>query len=109
MLKKKYRLPKGAVFSKSESFSSPFFTLRIKNNKLGNSRFGFIVSKKIDKRAVVRNRIKRLIRSCIEKKLDDVIAGWDALFVIKKEIKDMSGDKICAQTLVILKEKKLIK
>lgn len=108
MLRKKYRLPRGIGFAKSQAFFSPFFTLRIKNNGLDVCRFGFIVSKKIDKRAVVRNKIKRQIRSCIEKRLNDIVAGKDMLFILKEKSKDRKKEEICGNTLSVLKERGLL-
>lgn len=72
MLQKKYRLKK---------YSAIIATYKIKNivadsnvclyfgkektNKEIQTKFAFVVSKKIHKRAVVRNRIKRLMRESI--------------------------------------------
>ena len=65
MLKKKYRLLKETKFNKGDLYTSPFFVLRLAKNEKSFNRFGFVVSKKIDKRATARNRIKRQIRVCI--------------------------------------------
>lgn len=58
--------------------------LKIGENKLLFNRFGIIVSKKIDKRAVVRNRIKRRTNSCIQDLYDIIKPGHDMLFIIRK-------------------------
>lgn len=41
------------------------YTGKIKKSADLNTRFGFVVSKKYHKRAVKRNRIKRLFRECV--------------------------------------------
>lgn len=84
MLKKKFRLPSYITLSHSSYSPSPFFTVKIGKNTLAHNRYGFVVSKKIDKRAVVRNRIKRQLRSCIEALQKDLSSGYDMLFIIKK-------------------------
>lgn len=50
------------VFNKSRRVGSQHFLLIYHLNKQSEARLGIIVSRKVDKRAVVRNRIKRLIR-----------------------------------------------
>lgn len=86
MLKKKNRLPKEIRIKDGNRFSSKFFlTVAIENGE-SFSRFGFVVSKKIDKRASFRNRIKRQLRFCVEKNLDQIREGIDMLFIAKKEI-----------------------
>lgn len=86
MLKRKNRLPKEVRVKGGNRFSSKFFLIVTIRNGEGFSRFGFVVSKKIDKRASFRNRIKRQLRFCIEKNLDKITEGVDMLFIAKKEI-----------------------
>lgn len=52
-------------------------------NNLSVSRFAFIVSTKIDKRATVRNRIKRLLRESVRLLLPNVPHGFDVIFIAK--------------------------
>ncbi len=51
-----------AVFNKSVKVSDANFLVLIHKTKKPYSRLGLVISKKVDKRAVVRNRIKRIIR-----------------------------------------------
>lgn len=46
---------------------------------------GIVASRKVSKRAVDRNRAKRLIRSIIEELWDKIYFGYDILFILKKE------------------------
>lgn len=86
MLKKEYRLNAKERLIFTNSINSPFFTLKtVKSNRVHN-RYGFVISKKIDKRAVARNRIKRVFRTYIEGSLKDIKPGFDMLFIIKKSI-----------------------
>lgn len=72
MLPKKYRLKNkkafDATYKQRRIVSNSFLTLYAGRNKPDAdypTKIGFVVSKKIHKRAVKRNRIKRLIReSC---------------------------------------------
>jgi len=84
MLIEKYRLPWGIRLDNNRSFSTPFFITKVKPNTLLFNRFGVIISKKIDKRAVVRNRIKRLIYSIIEELYKNIKPGYDIIILIRK-------------------------
>lgn len=82
MFKRKYRLPK-KYFRGERTLYSSLYTLKLAKNGKKASRFGFVISKKIDKRATVRNRIKREFRKCIEDKIDQIVVGYDFLFILK--------------------------
>ncbi len=47
------------------------------------NRFGIVVSKKIDKRAVVRNKIKRFFRQALTDLSKNMMSGHDILFIVK--------------------------
>ncbi len=108
MLKKKYRLLKETKFNKKNIYNSPFFVLKIAKNGESLSRFGFVVSKKIDKRATVRNGIKRKIRVCIEVNFDKIKPGYDMLFILKKNILGKTTKEISELTLGQLEKQKLL-
>lgn len=84
MLAKKYRLPKVVKFNNASFVSMPEFVAKVKPNKLLFNRLGVIISKKIDKRAVVRNRIKRLIHTIVQELQENTKQGYDILIIIKK-------------------------
>lgn len=48
------------------------------------SRFGFVISNKIDKRATRRNALKRRIRVAIEEELAQISGGLDVVIQLKK-------------------------
>lgn len=86
MLVKKNRLKKEKdfkeVFDKGKRFKQSFLYLKIKNNKLKLSRFGFIVSKKVSLKAVVRNKIKRRLRELIKAQLPKIKNQVDGIIVV---------------------------
>ncbi|MDO5307406.1 MAG: ribonuclease P protein component [bacterium] len=71
MLPKKFRLKKRSAFSATyksgKSFHKNGITVFCGKPKTGDftTKIGFVVSKKIHKRAVKRNRIKRIMRECV--------------------------------------------
>jgi len=86
MLKKQNRLGIIARSKESKLFTSPFFNIRISDNKENQLRFAFIVSKRIDKRAVIRNQTKRVLRSAAEEIIKKFAIGKDIMIIAKKAL-----------------------
>lgn len=70
-----------AVLEKGKGFKEDFLILKTYKNDLPESRFTFIVSKKVSKKATVRNKIKRRLRSLIQINLDKIKSGTDNVFI----------------------------
>lgn len=47
------------------------------------TRIGISISRKVSKKAVVRNRIKRQIRAVLCQLLPDLAPGWDCIIIVK--------------------------
>lgn len=107
MFKKENRLSAREKLS-GPTLNSELFSLKISKNSLSRSRFGFIVSKKIDKRATVRNSLKRKMRSCLEENFKLIKPGYDMLFVIKKKALEKSREEVCQEVTKILSGRKII-
>jgi len=86
MLAKRNRLKRKRdferVFKKGQGFKQGFLYLKIKENSLKSSRFGFIVSKKFSPKATIRNKIKRRLRELVKIKLPEIKKGIDAIIVV---------------------------
>lgn len=52
------------VFAAAERSSDRYFTILARRNELGRPRLGLAISKRAAKRAVDRNRLKRIAREC---------------------------------------------
>jgi ribonuclease P protein component len=85
MLRRENRLSRIARKIDDKKYFSPLFNVRISDNKDGKVRFGFVVSKRIDKRAVVRNRTKRVLRNVAEEFINE-LKGKDIIVVAKKSL-----------------------
>lgn len=90
MLPRKYRLTKKkdfqAIFEKGKFINNKFLYFKIIKNNEKNSRFGILVSKKVAKKAVDRNKIKRRIREIIKKNIPFIRKEIDLIVIAKKEI-----------------------
>ncbi len=87
MLSKKNRLPGSKIpniLKKGTKKESSLLKIYYELN--GNSKFTIICPKKVSKKAVERNKIKRLIREALRKKLDKEEIKINAVILAKKEI-----------------------
>lgn len=98
MLPKAQRLTRNKefdfVFKGGKSHYSDFFGLKIKKNQLHLNRFGFIVSIKVSKKAVLRNRLKRQVRSVIREENKTLKQGFDCVFIFFPLILDKKFNEI---------------
>jgi len=78
------------VFKKGRGFTNDLFVLKVIKNNLDISRFAFVISKKISKKATIRNRIKRRLDNVIRVDLPKIKKGWDGIIIVLPgaEIKD---------------------
>jgi len=76
-LKKDFEIKK--VFKKGENYKSPFFILKLLRSK--SFKTTIIVSKKVAKLAVDRNRIKRIFRSALVKVVKTYDIKWNLVFL----------------------------
>ena len=70
----------GAVINNGKSWSNSLVVLRALPNELGWTRCGFAAGKRLGK-AVVRNRVKRLLREGV--RLTPIKEGWDMVFIAR--------------------------
>ena len=68
------------VYDKGSSWVSDLVVMKALPNGLTSSRYGFSVSRRIGK-AVVRNRVKRLLREIL--RLAPLQPGWDIVFIAR--------------------------
>lgn len=94
MLSQKYRFhSRGGVnhtYQKGKTLRAQSLTLIHAPNKRGYRRFAVVVSKKVLKSAVGRNRIRRRVYEAIRLELPDFKHSQDCLFVVfNQSIKNM--------------------
>lgn len=108
MLPKKNRITKktdfDAVFKNGRGDKEGFFLLKCISSVCPESRFGLIVSKKISKKAVVRNRIRRQLYSVIASQIAKINKAYECVVVALP-----GAEKSDFQTIVKTLEKLFVK
>ena len=90
MLKKINRIGQKKEFlevkNKGKMLNSPLFGAIFLIGETEDIKFGFVISKKISKRAVDRNKIKRRMCEVLRKRLSDFRPGTRMIFLAKKSL-----------------------
>ncbi len=107
MLADKNRLKKKKDFEnilkKGRTFKEDFLVLKVIKNKEKKIRFGFIVSKKISLKAVVRNKVKRRLRESVKPKIELLKKGVDIVIISLPGIREKSFKEIEKIIIKLLK------
>lgn len=90
-------------------FKNNFFALRIVKNNLPVSRFGIFVGKKISKSAVIRNKIKRRMRSIIRNNIGNISVGYDIAIFSFLPAKNADFKQLEDYLILLFKQSNLIK
>ena len=107
MIAKKFRFHGHAslkfVFSRGQHARSRFFSVKwVKNPRRHQPRFAVVVSKKVFKSAVKRNRIRRRVYEIARPFLHDAPAIDTVVSVFAPEVFDAPHDEITTQLLPLL-------
>ena len=113
MLPKTYRLPLKTELNRlkkdGQILQGKFFGLLLSPDNLNNeiSRFAVIVSNKIDKRAVKRNKIRRLINEALKSLWPKIKIGVEGVFLVKKTATKATFEEIKNEIEKLFKKAKL--
>jgi ribonuclease P protein component len=112
MLKKISRLTKDKEFEKvfkhGKSAYNNLFSAKSLPNDLAQNRYGIIVSKKVHKNAVERNKIKRRTREALKSFNELIKTKHDIVIVCRPNMVNVSGKEIKNIVYLIFKKLKLV-
>ncbi len=96
MLKKRNRFDRKREFEevmeKGRLMQSPFFGLKIIDSS--ENKFGFIISRKISKKAVERNKIKRILAETVREKIKEGLVSGNVVFLVKRKALEVSAEEL---------------
>jgi ribonuclease P protein component len=72
------------------------FSVRYRQNELGHARLGLAVSKRVSKRAVERNRIKRLLRESFRRARSQ-LPPLDLMIMAREQAAGVPGPELLAE------------
>ncbi|GER88125.1 ribonuclease P protein component [Dictyobacter vulcani] len=111
-LNRALRLRKNSEFQRVRqqggSMSSRLLILAWKPNDQATLRVGFVVSKRISKRAVQRNYIKRLLSEAVRTLIKDIPPGWDIVFSARNQIIGVSLPGLIQDVSILLRRARLL-
>lgn len=112
MLPKKHRLSKHAevttTTARGRSFFSQSFIIKfLANPKLALPKVTTIASAKVSKSAVVRNRLKRVVRHAIAEHVGKIKSG-QYVIILKRSAITKTGRELAEEVSLALKKSKII-
>ena len=110
MLRKQYRLRHSGriteVRKRGDSYRNQWLALSKLSSEQMQSRFAFSVSGRIGD-AVIRNRVKRLMREAVRQHLSHIGAGWDVLLIARPRASRATYEQIARATIDVLQQSRL--
>jgi len=110
-LKRALRLRKSSDFQRVRQqgrvVSSPLLVLAYVPSNTQGIRVGFVVSKRISKLAVKRNRVKRLLSEAIRPFLPELLGNWDVVLSVKQQGVDVNPAMLTRDVGTLLQRARL--
>jgi ribonuclease P protein component len=111
-LNRALRLRKSSEFQRvrqqGRSSTSRLLILTCVPNDLARLRIGFVVSKRISKRAVERNHLKRLLGEAIRPSLPELPTGWDLVLSARNAANTASLAELEKDIVTVLHRARLL-
>ena len=113
MLAKQLRLVKEKdfkkIFKQGESSHAKIFSIKVLANGLEANRYGIIISAKVSKKAIERNKLKRQFRGALKEFDKKLACGFDLVIIVSPAAKNREYEFIKSELEKILFTLKLFK
>lgn len=96
------------VYSRGKSVADKFLVVYCYPNKENSIKFGYSISKKIGG-AVVRNRLRRLLKEICRKQQVLLVDGVDIIIIARKPVVDREYSQVQASLMNLFRKAKLLK
>jgi ribonuclease P protein component len=94
-----------AVYEHGRTWANEFVVLRTLPNGLEWNRYGFVAGKRIGK-AVVRNRVKRLLREAV--RAAPTKTGWDVVCIARSQAATANYHELGASVAGLLRRARIL-
>jgi ribonuclease P protein component len=94
-----------AVYEHGKTWSGNLVVLKTLPNGLEWNRYGFVAGKRLGK-AVVRNRVKRLLREVVRATPTEV--GWDMVFIARNDAATADYHELRASVAGLLRRARIL-
>ena len=96
-----------SVYKRGECYQSSQFIMHSlfdtnKNHQILPTQFGISISQKVSKKAIVRNYLKRQVKSVISTFLPKIVSGYQVVIVVKKQ------PQVCQYNIFLREIKELL-
>ena len=95
------------LYRSGKSVKSRSAVILVKHNRLGTTRIGFSVSKKIGN-AVTRNRCRRRLKEAVFTYNDRIINGFDIVFVARHTDNELPFGELCKDIGYLLNKSEVL-
>jgi ribonuclease P protein component len=95
------------IFSFGRVAQAPDLVLRFNRNDLDSARFGLVIGLVVDKKATVRNRLRRQVGEIIRNNLKNITPGFDIVLVAKPALAKKSFKEIEKEVTALFQKTKL--
>src|SRR4030043_184121 len=100
-------------FEKVAKTGRPFFArelgFKLIKNNLTYNRYGIVVNLKVDKRAIVRNKIRRQLREIIRLNNENFKQSYDLMILTRESVKELKYKEIEEKLLKLFEKAKILK
>jgi ribonuclease P protein component len=98
------------VYQQGSRYSSPHLVLRAMpiSGETGASKIGISVSKKVSKKATVRNRLKRQIRAAIRPLLPYLPPGWQLIVAVRPQAAECKSEHFLRELKQLLSKAEIL-
>ena len=97
-LSKKQRIGKASLFreafAQKKRWVGRFMVLWVRTGEGASSRLGVVTSKKVSRRAVDRNRARRILRELFRQHRSNFCGDDDVVIIARRKILDASYDEV---------------
>ena len=111
MLPPLHRLNRSAdivqVQQQGRNWRHPLCVLLVNAGQMESSRFAFVASRRVGQ-AVVRNRVRRMLREAVRLHLDEIQPGWDCVWIARPQLSQASFAEVETAVLHLLTRAKLL-